>query len=68
MLDAWSNEGAWPRPVVAGGKSKLPDLLGRQCKYSVEMAVKKVYVEVQDRLTMVDKANGRVIERQAWVL
>ena len=58
MLDASSKETGWLRLVVAGGKSKLPDLLGRQCKDSLRVAFKGVYVEVKDRLTMIDKANG----------
>ena len=34
MLDAWLKEGGCPCLAAAGGKSKLPDLLGRQRKDS----------------------------------
>ena len=65
-MDASSKAGGWPRLVVAGGKSKLPDLPARQCTDTLRLAYKGVHVEVRDGLTMVGKANGCVIERQAW--
>ena len=69
MLEASSKEGGWPCLVAAGGKSKLPDLLGRQC---VEWKrKKKIYKKgmrsgkrAKVRFTMVDRANGRVIGRE----
>ena len=53
--------------MVAGGKSKLPDLLGRQLQSRARRIFKRVMLVVRGELTMVDEANGLVIGRQARI-
>ena len=53
--------------MVAGGKSKLPDLLGRQHQSRARRIYKRVTLLLRGELTMVDEANGLVIGRQARI-
>ena len=60
-LEASSKEGNWVCLMVAGGKSKLPDLLGRQCQSRARRIYKRLMLVVRGELTMVGEANGLVM-------
>ena len=66
-LEASSKEGNWACLMVAGGKSKLPDLLGRQCQSRARRIYKRLMLVVRGELTMVDEANGLVMGRPARI-
>ena len=51
--------------MVAGGKSKLPDLLGRQYQSRARRMYKQLMLVVRGELTIVDEANGLVMGRPA---
>ena len=66
-LEASSKEGKWACLIVAGGKSKLPDLLARQCQSRARRNYKRLILVVRGELTMVDEANGLVMGRPARI-
>ena len=66
-LGASSKEGNWACLMVAGGKSKLPDLLGRQCQSRASRIYKRLMPVVGGELTMVDEANGLVMGRRVRI-
>ena len=66
-LEASSKEGYWACLMVAGGKSKLPDLLSRQCQSRAKRIYMWLILVVRGELTMVDEANGLVMGQPARI-